>query len=200
MSAFYNKIMNWSKRGDSTVTSNGNNLICLVHKNIKDDYLHVLFYPLEKKKQKEFENKYQIKKNKFLKDYLNFISEHNGSILYSGAIVFFGFTDSRSINTFVEPASLERMNEIDRFAKDNPSYLYIGNLMHRDMNNVNIYFNVSTGYVLWMHKNEIFKEFSTLDLMLEYIIDYYEPHYGLSGENIDYDNRKKNVYENILLF
>ena len=52
MSVFYNKILNWAKKGDSLVTANGNNLICLVHKNIKDDYLHVLFYPLDKKKKK----------------------------------------------------------------------------------------------------------------------------------------------------
>ena len=37
MSVFYNKILNWAKKGDSLVTANGNNLICLVHKNIKDD-------------------------------------------------------------------------------------------------------------------------------------------------------------------
>ena len=200
MSVFYNRILNWAKKGDSLITANGNNLICLVHENIKDDYLHVLFYPLDKKKKKQFEKDYQIKKNKHLSDYFDFIAEHNGSVLYSGAIVFFGFTDSRSINTFVEPASLVRMNETDRFVRDNPSYLFIGNLMHHDMDNVNIYFNVTTGYILWIHKGEISKEFTSLVKMLEFIIDYYEPHYKLDGENVYYNNRKKNVYENIQLF
>ena len=200
MSVFYNKILNWAKKGDSLVTANGNNLICLVHKNIKDDYLHVLFYPLDKKKQKQFEEDYQIKKNKHLSDYFDFIAEHNGSVLYSGAIVFFGFTDSRSINTFVEPPSLVRMNETDRFVRDNPSYLFIGNLMHHDMDNVNIYFNVTTGYILWIHKGEISKEFTSLVKMLEFIINYYEPHDKSDGENVEYDNIKKNVYENIQLF
>lgn len=197
---FYDEILKWKNNGYSTINSKGNEFICHVHKDIKDDYLHILFYPLDKKKQKEIIKEYNIKENNGLKEYFKFIFEHNGAVLYSGAIVFFGYTDNIIPNVFLEPSSLNKMNELDRFVADNPVYLYIGNLMHRDYDNVNIYINKKTGYILWLHKNEIFKEFESLDEMLNHIIEYYDNKYGLNGENLNYKNKSKNVYENVQLY
>ncbi|MGN1227066.1 MAG: hypothetical protein ACI4TX_00315, partial [Christensenellales bacterium] len=91
---FYSEILKWKDNGPSVVNSNGNELICYVHENVKDDYLHILFYPLNKNNQKQFENDFQCNHNRGLEDYSKFIFEHNGSVLYSGAIVFFGYTDN----------------------------------------------------------------------------------------------------------
>lgn len=197
---FYDNILKWKLCGDSIVNVNGNELICHVHKEIKDDYLHVLFYSLGKKMQKQFEKKFDLKKNKGLKEYSMFIFRHNGSVLYSGAIVFFGFTENNTANTFIEPCSLEKMNEMNEFVYNNPSYLFIGNIMHRDFDNIDIFVNKITGYLLWMHKSRIFKEFNSLNQMLDYIINYYDPFYNSKGENINFNDRKKNVYENIQLY
>ncbi|MGN1227604.1 MAG: hypothetical protein ACI4TX_03080, partial [Christensenellales bacterium] len=109
-------------------------------------------------------------------------------------------TDKIMTNKFIEPASLKRMNESKRFVLDNPIYLYIGNIMHRDYDNIEVYVNKETGYILWIHKNEIFKEFKSLSLMLDHIIDYYDSCYNSNGENVNYKNKNKNVYENIQLY
>lgn len=197
---FYDKIMRWKDNGFSMVNSNKNELICLVHKNVENDYLHVLFYPLSIFKQKEFEKNFDLKTNKGLYTYSKFIFEHNGAVLYSGALVFFGYTNKTAQNIFMEPPSLEQMNLINKFVINNPIYLYIGNIMHRDYDNINIFINKQTGYILWEHKNEIFKEFKNLNDMLDFIIEYYDSCYGTNGENLNYKNRNKNVYENIQLF
>ena len=197
---FYKAILKWKDKGESCTNARGNELICHVHKQVKDDYLHVLFYSLDKKNQKLFDKEFNKKDNPGLRKYKDFIFEHNGAVLYSGAIVLFGYTNDNSINTFIEPASLSRMNSKSRFIRDNSVYLYIGNIMHRDLDNIDVYINRKTGYILWMHKNEIFKEFETIEKMLQHILEYYEPHYKENGENKNYNNRKKNVYENIQLY
>ena len=62
--------------------------------------------------------------------------------------------------------------------------------MHRDYDNINIFINKRTGYILWEHKNEIFKEFKNLNDMLDFIIEYYDSCYGTNGENLNYKNKK----------
>lgn len=145
-------------------------------------YLHVLFYGLTDKRFAQFSKEIMLEKWTGLRKYSDFLYKHNGCILYSGAIVMFGYSDKTSMEPFEEPPSLKKMNASDRFVHDNPLYLYIGNLMHCDFDNVNLYVNKKTGYILWMHEGEIFKEFKTLDDMLEHILQYYEPHYKNDGE------------------
>ena len=197
---FFDKLLLWKKDHTNDVTQNGNELICLVHENIANDYLHVLFYPLDKKKRKELEKTLDIKRNKGYSQYIDFLSEHNGCVIYSGAIVFFGFTDSQGVNTFVEPPSLIRMNDRDVIHRQYPEWLFVGNLMHRDMDNVNIYVNAKDGTVMWTHKNCELLKFKNLEESLKHIYTVYDICYNKKGENKNYNNRKMNVYENIQLY
>lgn len=197
---FFEKILLWKKDNKNGKTANGNELICLVHEEIKNDYLHVLFYSLDKKTRRNLENIVNLKHNSGLMSYINFLSEHNGGVLYSGGIVFFGFTDKTLINDFIEPPSLNRMNEIDRFHLQNPEWLYIGNLLHRDMDNVNMYINSKNGMILWLHKNKELQSFNSLEDSLNHIYSVYNICYKKDGEHKNYNNRKMHVYENIQLY
>ena len=197
---FFDKLFLWKNGSTNDKTPNGNELICLVHPNVKNDFLHVLFYPLDKKKRKEFEKDFDLKHNKGLESYIEFLSEHNGAVLYSGGIVFFGFTENQSINTFIEPPSLSRMNERDLVHRQYPEWLYIGNFMHREMDNVNMYINSKDGTILWVHKNQEMQKFKTLEQSLSHIYAVYNVCYKKDGENKNYNNRKMNVYENIQLY
>ena len=197
---FFDKLLLWKNDHTNNVTTNGNELICLVHENIANDYLHVLFYPLDKRKRKELEKALDIKHNKGYSQYIDFLSEHNGGVIYSGAIVFFGFTDSQEINTFIEPPSLIRMNDRDVIHRQYPEWLFVGNLMHRDMDNVNIYVNAKDGTFMWTHKNCEMLKFKNLEESLKHIYTVYDICYNKKGENKNYNNRKMNVYENIQLY
>lgn len=200
MSIFFNAIEAWKNKGKSAINNYGSDLICLVHESKKDDYLHVLFHGLEEKNKQKLMKACGMDGFPKLEEYLNLLSEHNGCILYSGAIVMFGLTNNNGINTFQYPPSIEKLNSNNRFVMDNPVYLFIGNLMHSDYSNVNIYINKKTGYILWMHGSDIFNEFENIGKMLDHVLEFYEPHYKENGENKDYNNRKKNVYENIQLY
>ena len=197
---FFDKLLLWKDGNTNDKTQNGNELICLVHPNVKNDYLHVLFHPLDKKKRKELEKGFDLKHNKGLESYIEFLSEHNGAVLYSGGIVFFGFTENQSINTFIEPPSLSRMNERDLVHRQHPEWLFIGNLMHKEMDNVNMYINSKDGSIFWVHKNQEMQKFKTLEQSLSHIYTVYNVCYKKDGENKNYNNRKMNVYENIQLY
>ena len=197
---FFEKILLWKIDNKNEKTTNGNDLICLVHEQIKNDYLHILFYPLDRKIKKDLEKQADLKNNKGLISYMDFLSEHNGGVLYSGGIVFFGFTNKNTINTFIEPPSINRMNEMDRFHLQNPEWLYIGNLLHRDMDNVNMYINSKNGMILWLHKNKELQSFNSLEDSLNHIYSVYNICYKKDGEHKNYNNRKMHVYENIQLY
>jgi len=197
---FFTKLSLWKNGNTNKRTQNNNELICLVHPNIENDYLHVLFYPLDKLMKKELENILDLKHNKGLSSYIDFLSHHNGAVLYSGGIVFFGFTKNELINTFVEPPSLCRMNETNQFHKQHLELLYIGNFMHREMDNVNMYINVKNGSILWVHKKSEMLKFNTLEDSLNHLYAVYNDCYKKNGENKNYKNKKMNVYENIQLY
>ena len=88
MKEFFTQILKWKNKGESLVNSYNNTLICKVNKEIKNDYLHVLYYPLNENDIKKFNNEYNLNENKGLNDYKNLLKTHNGALLYSGAIVF----------------------------------------------------------------------------------------------------------------
>ena len=92
------------------------------------------------------------------------------------------------------------MNEIDFVHRQNPEWLYIGNLMHREMDNVNMYVNAKDGFVLWMHKKAEMLRFKNLEESLNHLYLVYNKCYKEDGENKNYNNRKMNVYENIQLY
>lgn len=197
---FFDKLLLWKSASKNNKTANGNELICLVHENIPYDYLHVLFYPLDKGKRKELEKALDLKHNKGFKEYIDFLSEHNGCVIYSGAIVFFGFTENQAINNFVEPASLMRSNEYDLVHNNHKEWLYIGNLMHSDLDNVNMYINSKNGKVMWVHKGKEMIKFDTLEDALAHIYAVYNVCYNKHGENKNYNRRDMDVYENIQLY
>ncbi len=197
---FYKTILKWKDNNSNEETKNGNQLICHVHENVQNDYLHVLFYSLDRKAKKELEKYLCDGDKRAIKQYVEFLSEHNGAVLYSGAIVFFGWTNYRGINTFVEPAPLAVQDEKDKISKTNSDLIFIGNIMHRDYDNINMYLNISNGKIIWYHKNEIIKAFNALDESLEHIISFYNDCYKINGEHRFYNDRSKNVYENIQLY
>lgn len=202
MESFYKKIIGWKKSKPSTnrVTSNGNELICNVREDKKNDYLHVLFYPTKTsiikkhlKKMRKYIN------SKIVNDYCDFLAVHNGMLLYAGAIVIFGATLDNSINEFIEPPSLLRMNENDNYSRAN-HVIYIGNLMHSDYSSVNIYIDLDSNKILWLHRENVIIEFNSLNEFLVFIIKFYDPKYNHDGLNENFDDRNKNVYENTQLF
>ena len=202
MKNFYEKILNWKNAKPSTnvVTQNGNELICNVRDNVKNDYLHVLFYPLkEKKVKKDIDFLIRVKKSNVLDEYSKFLSCHNGMILYCGAIVFFGITENNLVNEFVEPPSLKKLNQYDYYFNNN-SYLYIGNMMYFDYNNINIYINPIEDKILLIENNKLINQFETLSTFLNHLIEFYNSKYDFKGLNINYNDRKKHVYENTQLY
>ena len=94
---FIDEIIKWCDRkpGFSETNAFGSRLICRVNEDVKGDYLHVLYKPLSIEESKTF-IKELISVNKpssnAVDAYLDFLHEANGAILYSGAIVIFGYT------------------------------------------------------------------------------------------------------------
>ena len=202
MKKFYEKILRWKKNKPScnNVTSNGNELICNARENVKNDYLHVLFHPLKQKLvKKEVYSLVNVKKSSILDDYIDFLSEHNGMLLYCGAISIFGVTDNNSVNEFIEPFSIKRANSNDFFNKNN-GFVYIGNMMYYDYSNINIYLDPNSEKVLLISKRNLIKEFVSLNDFLNHIIEFYNSKYDEKGINLNYNDRKKYVYENTQLY
>ena len=202
MKKFYETILGWknNKPSCNNVTSNGNELICNARENVKNDYLHVLFYSLKQKiVKKEVYSLVDVKKSSILDDYIDFLSEHNGMLLYCGAISIFGVTDNNSVNEFIEPFSIKRANSNDFFNKNN-GFVYIGNMMYYDYSNINIYLDPNSEKVLLISKRNVIKEFVSLNDFLNHIIEFYNSKYDEKGINLNYNDRKKHVYENTQLY
>lgn len=202
MKKFYETILGWknNKPSCNNVTSNGNELICNARENVKNDYLHVLFYSLKQKiVKKEVYSLVDVKKSSILDDYIEFLSEHNGMLLYCGSISIFGVTDNNSVNEFIEPFSIKRANANDFFNKNN-GFIYIGNIMYYDYSNINIYLDPNVEKVLLISKRSLVKEFVSLNDFLNHIIEFYNSKYDEKGINLNYNDRKKHVYENTQLY
>lgn len=202
MERFYEKILKWknNKPFSNNITSNGSELICNVRENIKNDYLHILFYPLKKKfVKKEIHSMVDNTKSTILEEYIKFLSMHNGMLLYCGAISIFGVTKCNSINEFIEPFSVKTANKNDFYNKSD-GYLYVGNILYYDYTNVNIYLDLKREKVLLISKNNLIKDFLSLNEFLNHIIEFYDSKYDEKGMNLNYNDKRKYVYENTQLY
>ena len=169
----------------------------------REECLHALYVPISKKEKKELEAYLASDKKaarKAVDKYIDFLSEHNGSVLYSGALVFFGATDNQTVNEFLYPASVVLMNQGDHISKRLNSVLYIGNGMHVDRDNINFYFNLENGIISGYHKGEIVISWKDLNEFFEYIYRHYDKMYGDDGLHMFYGQRAKGVYYNAQLF
>lgn len=165
--------------------------------------LHALYAPISKNDKKELEAYLASNKKterRAVEQYIDFLSEHNGSVLYDGALVFFGATDNNIVNEFLYPTSVVLMNQGDYISKHLNSVLYIGNGMHIDRDNIHFYINLENGIVSGYHKGEIVISWKDLNEFFEYIYRHYDKMYGDDGIHKFYGQRDKGVYYNVQLF
>lgn len=185
-------------KGKSCVNEFGTELICETEKN---DFLYVLYSPMtrlqEKCLQKELIVKRRTEKH-ILEEYLMFLKECNGCILFNGSIVLFGCSrEVEKDEKFKNAPSFIRFTQLDSYTMGQKDFIYIGNAVYYDFSNVNFYFNCVTGEVILVSKGETIKKWGNFSRFLKAMISFYSPHYNNQGFNIDYDNRQKGVYHNI---
>lgn len=169
----------------------------------KDECLHVLYAPISKKDEKTLKTHLASDKKtakRAVEQYIDFLSEHNGSVLYGGALVFFGATDNQAINKFLYPVSVIQMNREDYVSTHLNNVLYVGNAMHVDRDNINFYFNLENGIVSGYHKGEIVISWKDLNEFFNYIYLHYDKMYGDDGIHKFYGQKNKGVYYNAQLF
>ena len=178
-------------------SANGTQFLCETAQN---DYLHTLYYPLGKKEGKALEKimKALKKDGEKLSEYVNFLSEHNGAILYGGSVVLFGFAErSMSLD---EPVSLIEENERDGVSKRLNRVIYIGNAPYIKGGNVNFYFNVISGCVTAFYDNQIIYTWFSIKEFCEHILRFYDDKYLTNGRNKYYNEKEHGVWHNIQLW
>ena len=72
--------------------------------------------------------------------------------------------------------------------------------MYYDYSNINIYLDPNSEKVLLISKRNLIKEFVSLNDFLNHIIEFYNSKYDEKGINLNYNDRKKYVYENTQLY
>ena len=168
-----------------------------------DEYLNVLYAPISKRDMQELEKYVSTSKKfdkKILKNFIEVLSEHNGAVLYGGGIVLFGVTANDTVNQFLYPASIIKMNNFDYVSSHLNKVLYIGNAMHKSKDNINFYYNLENGIVSGYVKGEIVISWKTLEEFYDYVFGVYDSCYGNDGVHKNYNNKAQFVYRNIQLF
>ena len=203
---FIDKIIEWCDRkpGFSKTNDFGSRLICHVNENVNGDYLHVLYKSLCDKERKTFK-KDLISINKSsgnaIDAYLDFLEEANGAILYSGAIVFFGYTQKMQSSALYDtPSSILKMNAMDSISNQYPMLLYIGNAMHINKGTIKFYLNLDDGVIAGYYKDEVTITWDSINDFFKYIISKYDANYLPTGYHIFNGDRAKGVYDNAQLF
>ena len=203
---FIDEIIKWCDRkpGFSETNAFGSRLICRVNEDVKGDYLHVLYKPLSIKESKAFINEL-ISVNKpssnAVDAYLDFLDEANGAILYSGAIVIFGYTQKMQSSALYDiPSSILKMNAMDYISNQYPRLLYIGNAMHANKGVIKFYLNLDDGAIVGFYKDKETITWNSINDFFKYIIFKYDANYLPTGYHIFNGDRTKGVYDNAQLF
>lgn len=168
-----------------------------------EEYLNVLYAPISENEINELENYISNTKKceeKFLKNYIEVLSEHNGAVLYGGSILFFGSTNHNKSVPFTYPSSIIRFNSIDRVSSLFDNILYIGNAVHKSKDNINFYYNLENGMVFGCLKGDIVISWKDLEEFYEYIFSVYDDCYGDDGVHKFYNNKEQLVFYNVQLF
>lgn len=168
-----------------------------------NEYLNILYPALAPKGKKDLMNYISDCKSynkKVLEQYVDFLSEHNGAVLYSGGIVMFGSTRYNEPNYFVYPTSIMYADKNDYVSSRLNRVLYIGNALHKSGGNINFYLNLENGIVSGYIKEEIIISWKNIRDFFEFIYIKYDSMYNEDGTHKFFNEKEKNVYRNIQLF
>lgn len=184
-------------------TTNQTGTVFLGKVNGTDEFLNVLYAPLaheDKNKLTHYIFHAKSYDKKVLEQYLDFLAEHNGAVLYGGGVVLFGATDCNEMNPFLYPPSIVKANRTDYVSSRLNKVLYIGNALHKSGSNINFYLNLENGIISAYLKDEIVRSWKNINDFMDFIFETYNSKYGDDGLNKYYGMKNKNVYQNIQLF
>lgn len=162
-----------------------------------DEYLHTIYYGIDDEEVEELKNKLYLcnKKGAKLEEYISFLQESNGALLFGGSINLFGFSTNRDYED--TPTSIIKPLLSDKISKQIYRMLYIGNCPHANGGNMNFYLNLDVGLVVGYYKNEIVITWPNIYEMVRDLINKYDEFYLPSGLNKNYGKADKGVYNNI---
>ena len=163
-----------------------------------DEYLHVFYYGLDNARTKQLTNDLlSVGKNiEHCTDYLSFLKEMNGALLYSASINLFGYDDRRdSIDD--SPSSVVKMNLVDSFARGNASALYFGNCPCSKGGNVNFYVMIDSSTIQLVYNGEVICSFKDMQSFFKNLYYSFDDKYLPDGRNKFYGDKEKHVYNNI---
>ncbi len=176
-------------------TDKGSLYYCLFE---ADEYLHVFFYGLnEDRTQRLLDDLLSIgKKLESNADYVSFLAESNGALLYSGSINMFGYEDCD--DSFDDsPSSIVKMNMVDAFAKKNDSALYIGNCPCSKGGNVNFYYMLDSSTIQLIYNGEVICACEDMQTFFKQMYYSFDDKYLSDGRNKFFGDKDKYVYNNI---
>lgn len=188
---------------ESKQSPNGTLFVCQLPFLGEREYLHILFYPLNKKGMNELVQTIQKEKGYSLdkaNEYTDFLQQNNGGIFFSGAFVLFGQTRSDRQSSLEEPSPILKNNLSDHVSSSLNRVLYIGNALHKDLDNINFYINLENGIVLGYHKGKIVRSWRSFGDFLSGMIMFYNSHYDDTGKNLHFKDPRMHVYENTQLY
>lgn len=170
-----------------------------------DDYLHVLYPPLDRGQIKKlFKAVERIKSppSKSVASYEAFLQSTNGAELYSGSIVLFGYAEKDILgNEEGLPASLLDENASDATSKILPQVLYVGNAVFSAKKNVHFYLNLDSGLVAGAVDGTIEMQWADFDSFLNHVCQAYDANYSTdTGRHLYFNQREKGVINNIQCF
>ncbi len=179
---------------ENKITQKGTLYYCHIE---KDEYLHVFFYGLDDIHIASIcVDLSNIGKNINDCDYLSFIKDSNGALLYSASVNLFGF-ENRDDSFEDSPSSIIKMNLMDSYSKDNPNLLLIGNCPCSLGGNINIYYDLDAHSVVYVHEGRILSTFGDMAAFLLDIKNMYYDKYRSNGKHRYYGEKDKYVYNNI---
>ena len=150
-----------------------------------DEYLHMLYYKLDKNGQNNLIQKLKEIKGKDIniKDLLKLYTLCNGMVVYYGSLVLFGYTQKVDFKYRSEPHSIINVNLSSKcYSKD---LIYIGSILNSIDNNYDVCYNVKNEEVEIVDYNKCLRKFKNLETFLNHMIDYYEICYDKDGYKID---------------
>lgn len=150
-----------------------------------DDYLHTLYYKLDKNGQINLiQELIKIKgKDIIIKDLLKLCTLCNGMVVYYGSLILLGYTQKVDFKYCSEPHSIINVNLSSKCYSED--LIYIGRILNTIDNNYDVCYNVKNEEVEIVDYNICLKKFKNIEAFLNYMIDYYEKCYDKDGYKID---------------